>query len=271
MFSTVPHPYTGAGHVPGPPPLPQDYVGESSAPEAAGHKFQVSAGPTKHSQYPVTTGTSVLGITYKDGILIAADTMAAYGSTLRYKSVERIKAVGKYTAIGATGEISDFYHLMTLLDELMTNDFTFDDGIAMGPEEIHNYLNRVLYNRRNKFDPLWNSLVIGGYKDGKPYLGTVDKLGVHYTSPHVATGFGNHLARPIFRNEHREDMTEEEGIKLLEKCLRVLFYRDKAAFNKVQIAKITAAGVEVSKPYALTSKWDYNFFVNPTKGVEGSW
>ena len=37
-----------------------------------------------------------------------------------------------------------------LLDELVTADFVADDGIQLGPDEIHAYLQRVLYNRRNK-------------------------------------------------------------------------------------------------------------------------
>lgn len=43
----------------------------------------------------------------------------SYGSTLRYKSVERIKAIGKHTLLGATGEISDFQEILHYLDELM--------------------------------------------------------------------------------------------------------------------------------------------------------
>ena len=43
------------------------------------------------------------------------------------------------------------------------------------PSEVHEYLTRVLYNRRNKFNPLWNSLVVGGVQlDGSEYLGAVD-------------------------------------------------------------------------------------------------
>lgn len=49
----------------------------------------------------------------------------------------------------------------------------WDDGNSLGPKEVHNYLNRVMYNRRNKFDPLWNSLVLGGVKNGQKYLGVV--------------------------------------------------------------------------------------------------
>ena len=43
----------------------------------------------------------------------------SYGSTLRYKSIERVKAVGKHSIIGASGELSDFQELMRKLDELM--------------------------------------------------------------------------------------------------------------------------------------------------------
>ncbi|MCI25916.1 proteasome subunit beta type-4-like, partial [Trifolium medium] len=43
----------------------------------------------------------------------------SYGSTLRYKSVERLKPVGKHSLIGASGEISDFQEIQRYLDELM--------------------------------------------------------------------------------------------------------------------------------------------------------
>lgn len=36
-----------------------------------------------------------------------------------------------------------------------TEDYRADDGINLGPQEVYAYLCRVLYNRRNKFDPLW--------------------------------------------------------------------------------------------------------------------
>ena len=49
----------------------------------------------------------------------------------------------------------------------------WDDGNSLGPKEVHNYLTRVMYNRRNKFDPLWNSLILGGVKNGQKYLGSV--------------------------------------------------------------------------------------------------
>ncbi|KAL6214330.1 hypothetical protein ACLB2K_013766 [Fragaria x ananassa] len=196
--------------------------------------------------------------------------LCSYGSTLRYKSVERMKPIGKHSLLGASGEISDFQELLKYLDELVLYDNMWDDGNSLGPKEIHNYLTRVMYNRRNKFNPLWNSLVLGGVKNGKQYLGMVSMIGVNFEDDHVATGFGNHLARPILRDEWRADLSFEEGVKLLEKCMRVLLYRDRSAVNKLQIAKITEEGVTISKPYALKTFWGYSAFQNPTAGAEGS-
>ncbi|GER49123.1 proteasome subunit beta type [Striga asiatica] len=227
-------------------------------------KLLGSEADSQRTLYPYVTGTSVVGIKYKDGILLAADMGGSYGSTLRYKTVERLKPVGRHSVIGASGEISDFQEIMRYLDELILYDNMWDDGNSLGPKEVHNYLTRVMYNRRNKFNPLWNSLVLGGIKNGQKYLGTVSMIGVHYEDNHLATGFGNHLARPILRDEWNENLTYEEGVKLLEKCMRVLLYRDRSAVNKLQIAKITEEGITISKPYALKTFWDFNAFKNPT-------
>lgn len=63
----------------------------------------------------------------------------------------------------------------------------------------------------------------------------VSMIGVHFEDNHVATGFGNHLARPILRDEWHENLSFEDGVRLLEKCMRVLLYRDRSAVNKLQV------------------------------------
>jgi hypothetical protein len=80
------------------------------------------AGGHQHTQMPYVMGTSVLAIKYADGVLVAADTLGAYGSTKRYKSIERIKRVNDHVVVAASGEISDFQYIMRLLDELTTGE-----------------------------------------------------------------------------------------------------------------------------------------------------
>lgn len=46
------------------------------------------------------------------------------------------------------------------------------------------------------------------------------------------------MALPIMRSRWHEDLTEGEARALLEDALRVLFYRDCRALNRIQIAKV---------------------------------
>ena len=107
-------------------------------------------------------------------------------------------------------------------------------------------------------NPLWNSLLVGGVKDGKrlvqalliksllsscsgfailSFLGYVDLLGTTYQASTLATGYGAYIAQPLLRKavegqEHA--LTEEEGIKILDNAMKVLFYRDARSINKVR-------------------------------------
>lgn len=74
----------------------------------------------------------------------------AYGSTKRYKSVQRMVRVNDSCIVGASGEISDFQRITELLEELEAEDYLAADEITVTPRQVHAYLTRVMYNRRNK-------------------------------------------------------------------------------------------------------------------------
>jgi 20S proteasome subunit beta 7 len=106
--------------------------------------------PTKRTLQPIVTGTTVIGIKYNDGVMLAADTLASYGSLARYKDVRRIQKVGDNTLVGASGELSDFQAIMEMLDRMHQSDVNQDDGYTRNPSEVYNYLRAVMYQRRNK-------------------------------------------------------------------------------------------------------------------------
>lgn len=56
--------------------------------------------------------------------------------------------MGKNTLIGASGEYSDFQHIMEFLDDNHQYDLNMDDGFERSPAEIYNLLRTVMYNRR---------------------------------------------------------------------------------------------------------------------------
>jgi len=214
----------------------------------------------QRTQQPIVTGTSVLAIKYKDGIMMAADNLASYGSLARFKDIQRLHAVGDYTVIGAGGDMSDFQYLQHILDDLMVEEFTAEDGHPLGPAEIYEYLSQIMYGRRSKINPLWNSLLVGGFKDGKRFLGYVDLLGTTYTASTLATGYGAYIAQPLLRKavEGREDtLTEEEAREIIKESMKVLYYRDARSLNKFQIATITEKGAVISESMSSETIWAF--------------
>ena len=150
--------------------------------------------PNQHTQSPIVTGTSVVALKFNGGVVIAADNLgippplllsacsyflilmmvmmmaiASYGSLARFTDIERLKQVGTHTIVGAGGDISDMQYLHEkLLDPLIIKEEYQNDGHHLRASHIYRYLSKVLYQRRSKFNPLWNTLLVAGWDDGKP-------------------------------------------------------------------------------------------------------
>lgn len=217
--------------------------------------------PISHTQRPMVTGSSVLGLRCKDGVVLASDTLASYGSLARFRQISRMHKVTDHTLIAAGGDLSDFQEVSHMVDELVLNDYCADDGHVISSRAVYQYLARVMYNRRNKMDPLWNYVIVGGWQKGQSVLGLVDLVGTHFESNVIATGYGEYMALPLMRKAWKEEMTVEEGKKVIEEILKVLFYRDARTIDRVEIATITEKGVEITPSKKLETEWSYKAFI----------
>lgn len=177
---------------------------------------------------PITTGTSIVGIKYNDGVVIAGDMLISYGNLARFHDVERVFQINEKTILGMSGDYADFQFLKQILDDKIFNDSSIDDKNIMKPKALYNYLTRYLYNKRSNFTPLWLDLVVGGMEDGEPFLGHVNVRGRSYTNDVVATGYGTHLALPLLREYSDKGSIDsakaDELVSLLNDCIHLFFY-----------------------------------------------
>lgn len=190
--------------------------------------------------------------------MVAADTLASYGSLARFEGVSRVAKVGisNDTMLAAGGDYSDYQMILKMVEQKAVADFAADDGSSLSPKAMHHWLTRVMYNRRSKMDPLWNSVIITGFRDGKAYLGSSDLYGTMFEDDFVATGLGGHLALPLIRKAWHAEMSEEEARKLLVDCMRVLFYRDTRASASIQVGTVNAEGSNIGEPFKLDTYWE---------------
>jgi 20S proteasome subunit beta 7 len=229
------------------------------------------AGPNQHTQRPIVTGTSVLAIKYKDGVVIAADCLASYGSLARFTDVKRLRRFNSKAVVGFGGDVSDMQHLDRMLTSLdvreqyQAPDSSPDAEADLNAKNLHTYLSKVMYHRRSKFDPLWNAILVAGLdsKD-EPFLASVDLLGTTFESPTLATGFGAHLAQPILRRVVPDEaaakkLDRETAVEAVKECMKVLFYRDARSLDKYSIAVVSREdGVDLKHDEKLENQsWQF--------------
>ncbi|KAG4425840.1 hypothetical protein IFR04_001047 [Cadophora malorum] len=217
-------------------------------------------GPNQHTQSPVVTGTSVLAIKFKDGVVIAADNLASYGSLARFTDVKRLRIFAETTVVGFGGDVSDMQYLDRLLTSLDTEEAYGSAGHTLNAKNLHTYLTKVFYKRRSDFNPLWNQVLVAGMDgEGKPFLASTDLLGTAFSSPSLATGYGAHLAQPLMRKIAPDEiaaskLSKEQAVEAVKESMKVLYYRDARSLDKYSIAVVTKDGIELKENEKLENQ-----------------
>ncbi|MCJ1477916.1 Proteasome subunit beta type-7 [Lambiella insularis] len=217
-----------------------------------------STAPTQHTQQPIVTGTSVLAVKFRDGVVIAADNLASYGSLARFTDVKRLRPFNTRAIIGVGGDVSDMQYLDRMLLSLDISEHYASSGHALHAQNLHTYLAKVMYKRRSDVNPLWNAILVAGLDgDDRPFLSSVDLLGTTFSAPTLATGYGAHLAQPLLRKLVEDeaavkDVTREAAVEAVRGAMKVLFYRDARSMDRYSLAVVTKeGGVELSEEERL--------------------
>ncbi|PHH89813.1 hypothetical protein CDD83_5219 [Cordyceps sp. RAO-2017] len=214
--------------------------------------MQPNHGPKQNTQQPIVTGTSVVALKFKDGVVMAADNLASYGSLARFTDVKRLRPFAGSSVVGFSGDVSDMQYLDRHLTDLALQEaYDSPDRPRLSAANLHRYLAKLLYRRRSKFDPLWNQLLVAGFDDaGEPFLAAADLLGSTYAAPSLATGFGAMLAQPIMRRHAPDEaaaraLDRDQAVAVVRECMRVLFYRDARSLDRYSLAVVTRDGVDL--------------------------
>lgn len=144
-----------------------------------------------------------------------------------------------------------------LTDLSLEEAYGSPDEDRLNAANLHNYLAKLLYRRRSKFDPLWNHLLVAGLDDkDEPFLAAADLLGSTYSAPSLSTGFGAMLAQPIMRKyvpdeESAKKLSKEEAVNIIKECMKVLYYRDARSLDSYSLAIVTKDGVELKEDEKL--------------------
>ncbi|CAI4220688.1 unnamed protein product [Auanema sp. JU1783] len=219
----------------------------------------------QHTINPTCTGTSVFAIRYDSGVVLATDSVVSYGKTARYKGISRQFKVNEKCVIAFGGDHADFQWLQNVIER--KNLEWAGIGQDLTPKALHGFLTSLIYAKRCKMNPVWNTLIVAGIEEEEknntetatPFIGVITQRGVAYPVKSVATGIGAMLLNQAVEDEYRkkgEKLTKAEAESVLRKSIELAIYHDCTADNEFEIISVDAKdGVSFGKKEVVIGDW----------------
>ncbi|XP_030380600.1 proteasome subunit beta type-4-like [Scaptodrosophila lebanonensis] len=207
----------------------------------------------------VTTCSSVVGIKFDRGVMIAADTLVSYGNLSRFQNIDRVFKINHNILLGGSGDFPDVQCIHRTIEQKMLEDQFYEKNIDMRPQALSTWLTRITYTRNLWMKPLFVDLVVGGIDaGGKPYLANVNFRGRAFTDYVVTAGFARGMVVPLVRQSkpQRREFTAQEASNLISKCMEVLYYRNVRSISQYTVGICTENCCDVEGPFKVDEKWD---------------
>jgi len=196
------------------------------------------------------TGTTIVGLVYKDGVVLGADTRATEGNTIADKNCSKIHYMAPNIYCCGAGTAADTEYTTAIISaniELHRLETGKKPRVATACRLLKQYLNRY-------HGQIGAHLVLGGVDVNGPALYTIAQHGSTDKLPYVTMGSGSLAAMAVFESGFRPNMEREEAKELVADAIRGGIFNDLGSGSFVDLCVITSDGVDYLRPYELSNK-----------------
>jgi len=189
------------------------------------------------------TGTTTVGISTEDGVVIATDRRASLGgrfvSNKSVQKVEQIHPTAAMTLVGSVGGAQSF--IRSLRSEANLYEVRRDE-----PLSIHALATLAgNFARGGPFFAI--NPIIGGVDDEGSHVYSVDPAGGVLQDDYTVTGSGTMVATGTIEGNYDPEMSIEDARALAIRAVNAAAERDTGSGNGVVLAEITADGVDIDR------------------------
>lgn len=180
-------------------------------------------------------GATAVGLTFKDGVVLAAEKRVSYGSHIVSRSVKKVFKVTDHVGAACAGMVAD---MQVLVREITSYARIRELELkrAITPNSVAKLMSVLMFERR--FTPLLTQVIVGGV-EGKPAIFVLDPVGSVIPDQYTAVGTGAEVAIGVLEAGYASDMTEKGARDLALKTIKSAIQRDAASGDGVDILVIT--------------------------------
>jgi len=200
---------------------------------------------------PITkkTGTTIVGIIFKDGVILGADTRATEGPIVCDKNCEKIHFISKNIYCCGAGTAADTEYTTALISSKLELH-----RLATGKEPrvvtAKTMLSQTLFKYQGHISA---ALVLGGVDSTGAHLYTIFPHGSASKLPFVTMGSGSLAAMGIFEAGFRAELPRAEGVELVKRAILAGITNDLGSGSNVDVCVITKDGVEFMRNMDTTN------------------
>jgi proteasome beta subunit len=206
------------------------------------------------------TGTSILGIVCKDGIVMAADRQVTAGNIVMSKGEKKVFPINDYLIMAGCGVAADIQRVPKMLAaELKLKQLK--SKTRPDVKSAVSLLGHMSYNgiRQPSMIPQQAGFLMGGVnEDGSVELYSIEPAGGSMKVEDYDANFGSGMPYilGLLEREYKKDITVEEGVKLAIESLKSSTQRDTGSGYGMDVFIITKEGIKKVIDKEITP--DYN-------------
>ena len=188
------------------------------------------------------TGTTTIGISTAEGVVIATDMRASLGgrfvSNKNVQKVEQIHPTAALTLVGSVGGAQSF--IRTLRAEVNLYEARRGQDMSMTA------LSTLAGNFARGGPFLAINPILGGIDDEGSHVYSIDPAGGVMEDDYTITGSGLTVAYGTLEDRYDEEMTNEEARQAAAAGIKAAAERDTGSGNGIYIADVTEEGVDIT-------------------------
>jgi 20S proteasome subunit beta 2 len=195
---------------------------------------------------PMSTGTTICGVVFENGIVLGADTRATAGNVAD-KNCEKIHYIAPNIYCCGAGTAADT-EMTTALIASQLELLRMRTGSDSRVVTCMTMLKRMLYKYQGQVSA---ALVLGGVDVSGPHLYTIYPHGSTDKLPFVTMGSGSLAAMSVFEAGYKDNMNEEEAKLLVQNAIRAGIFNDLGSGSNVDLCVIRKPARKGETPPAI--------------------
>src|SRR5919106_1861170 len=183
-------------------------------------------------------GATAVGISFPDGVTLAAEKRVSYGNFVINKQTRKIFPVTESVGAACAGMIADMQVLVRQV-EALAKIRKLETRRNVATNSIAKLMSVIMFERR--FFPLLTQVIVGGIGT-KAEIYTLDPLGSVLPDDYAAVGTGAEMALGILDSEYNHNMSQEKAKDLTIKSIKSSIQRDASSGDGIDLLFITDKG-----------------------------